>query len=302
MKILNFFRNPRFIALAVTVVAVSWIASGVASRSGQPPVPEKPPAEITQAAATSLDVRVRTLSSERHVNLLRVSGRTQADRDLQLKSEVSGEVEELLVAEGDAIERGTPLLRLTAQDRPASLADALAKLAQARSDFQATERLFQEGFRSEAQLNAAKAALAGAEAQVERARLDVRRLVVDAPFASTVEEVPVEVGDIVTPGTVVARLLDLDPLRLAFSINEADLADVKLGAPVEAELSSGGVALGRGDVHLAGRRPEDAHLPRRGRGFQSGGAAPGGGDGGYLGAGLGAPPAQILAGAPRARR
>ena len=89
-------------------------------------------------------------------------------------------------------------------------------------------------------MQAARAALASAEAGLERASLDVRRLVIDAPFAGVLEDFPVEIGDFVSPGTPVARLLDLDPLVVSFSVGESDLGVARPGARVRATLASGG--------------------------------------------------------------
>ncbi|MDA7999721.1 MAG: efflux RND transporter periplasmic adaptor subunit [Alphaproteobacteria bacterium] len=239
-----FVKSPRTIAVAVIAAAGLWIYSGTVARQGQPVTPQVAPVVIQDAEVTALEVRVETLTARPHVGVLEVAGRTEARRDLRLQSEISGRVEEILVEAGDAVAGGTALLRLTEQDRPATLADARAQLDQAESDFKATRRLYDEGLRSEMQLNAATATLASARAQLERATLELRRLVIDAPFGAVLEDVLVEVGDYVSPGSEVARLLDLDPLKLTFSVSEDELGQVRLGDRVEAELVFGGVVTG----------------------------------------------------------
>ena len=232
-------RNRVAVAIVVAVVSVSWVASGILARQGEPPELEKPPVDLSETDATVIEVRVQDFSAETHRPVLLASGITQADRDLKVRSEVVGEVQELLADEGTLIREGAALLRLTAQDRPAALADARARLEQAQSDWQSTEQLHTEGFRSDTQLNAARSALKAAEAQLERAQLNVRRLVIDAPFGGFLESYSVEQGDYISSGTEVVRLLDLDPLLVTFSVNEDNLDKVSLGSRVSAELSSG---------------------------------------------------------------
>ena len=238
-RVANFLRNKVFVAIVIAVVAVSWVTSGVIARQGQPPELEKPPVDLSETDATEIEVRVQGFSAEVHSPVLLASGITQADRDLKVRSEVAGAVQQLLANEGTLIDEGAALLRLTAQDRPATLADARARLEQAQSDWLATERLHKEGFRSDTQLNAARSSLKAAEAELERAQLNVRRLVIDAPFGGFLESYSVEQGDYISTGSEVVRLLDLDPLLLTFSINEDDLSKVSLGSKVTATLSSG---------------------------------------------------------------
>ena len=244
-------RNRVAVAIVVAVISVLWVASGILARQGEPPELEKPPVDLSKTDATVIEVRVQDFSSETHRPVLLASGITQADRDLKVRSEVAGAVQELLADEGTIIGEGAALLRLTAQDRPAALADARARLEQAQSDWQSTEQLHTEGFRSDTQLNAARSALKAAEAQLERAQLNVRRLVIDAPFGGFLESYSVEQGDYISSGTEVVRLLDLDPLLLTFSVNEDDLDKVALGSRVTAELSSGDKL--RGEITFVSR-------------------------------------------------
>ncbi|MGR4000224.1 MAG: efflux RND transporter periplasmic adaptor subunit [Alphaproteobacteria bacterium] len=242
--LLSVVTSPRTVAILVVAVAGLWIYSGYVVREGNPLPADKPPAEIQNSEVTLVEVRVEEIRSRSHVGTFVVSGRTEVQRDLRLSSEVSGRVEEILVRDGSLIEEGEALLRLTAADRPALLADARARLDQAESDFEATGRLHAEGLRSDMQLNAARADLASARAQIERATLDLRRLVIDAPFGGVLEDMLVEVGDYVTPGSEVARLLDLDPLKLSFSVSEEERSGIHLGDRIEAELFSGGRVFG----------------------------------------------------------
>src|SRR5207253_6198077 len=92
----------------------------------------------------------------------------------------------------------------------------------------------------EAQLDAAKAALAAAEAERDRG-------VVRAPWAGVVSDLSVEVGKAAFSfaGADLATLVALDPMLAVVEVAERKLAGIKLGDPAEVRLVTGETASGR---------------------------------------------------------
>ena len=88
----------------------------------------------------------------------------------------------------------------------------------------------------------ARTGLAAAEASVRRTGLEMSRLDITAPFAGVIEEVQLEPGDYVTPGTACATLVDLDPMLLVGGIPEREFGNVRT-APWPGELFPAGLLL-----------------------------------------------------------
>lgn len=136
---------------------------------------------------------------------------------------------------------------------------ARASLALAQSEFSRIQSLLEQRVVSQSefdqrrtQLEAASQQLVGARnaatqqyqaLQAARARLVLARkaladTVVRAPFAGLVAERLVSVGDYVTPGTKVAVVVHVDPLRVRLMIPEQFIAAVSVGQPVTFEVDA----------------------------------------------------------------
>lgn len=162
------------------------------------------------------------------------------------------------------------------EQAPAALADtsevaaARRALKKARSAFdreaisqgelQAVRRRFEAaqvraGLQREA-VQAATYGLTQAEQRVERARLELERTRIRAPFAGRVANLEVEVGQRVTPGREVLTLLDDRSMKVTVDVLEEDLVRIREGATAQVHVPA-----------LDGERPgaedrgENAGLP-----------------------------------------
>jgi RND family efflux transporter MFP subunit len=126
---------------------------------------------------------------------------------------------------------------LVVVQRLGDVARAELRVAQERAEAAAAVRAWQqlEGERPAEplvarapQLREAEAALAAAEAAVDRARLDLSRTRLLAPFAARIRQAKVEVGQLVQPGQTLAELHDLACAEVRLPISSADAAFVDL--------------------------------------------------------------------------
>jgi HlyD family secretion protein len=189
---------------------------------------------------------------------------------VDLSSRVGARILEVRVREGERVKEGDLLVRLDCADPQAQLAEAEARLAAARSQavaagaqIQVTERsraaaerqakrlsglpgdvpeanidqtqasaagLRHQTAAARAQAGAAGAQVRAAEAAVERARLLAGECEVRAPRAAEVSMLPHEAGELVSPGAVLARLVDLGEVTATFYVPNAEVGAVKPGA------------------------------------------------------------------------
>lgn len=84
--------------------------------------------------------------------------------------------------------------------------------------------------------------ISAAEARViaAQATLDMQRI--QAPFAGTITDVSITLGDWVQPGVIALRLSDLDPLLIDVEVSEVDINMIAVGQPVTITLDA---ALGK---------------------------------------------------------
>jgi multidrug efflux system membrane fusion protein len=224
-------------ALAIAAVAVLWVASGQYLGSAEPET-RKEPAKLVERGEVP-EVRVATQTAKPRTDTLRIQGRTRADRKVMVQAQTHGRIEQLLVDKGDFVEPGEVLAQLAEEDRPAQLQQAQALLEQRRLELEAARRLHERGHRSDTQLASARAAFREAQARVQQARTALDDTTIYAPFAGRVGETMAEVGDFMTSGRQLLRLVDLDPLSVVGNVNERRVAQIEPGTEATAELVTG---------------------------------------------------------------
>ena len=111
------------------------------------------------------------------------------------------------------------------------LSDAERQLASARASYEAS-RLSWENTKGQSQedvISAQEAAVAQADNDRQMARIVLDSAVIRSPISGVVAEVLVNVGDLVSPSTAIATVIDPDPMWLQAQVNEADMPQVRVG-------------------------------------------------------------------------
>ncbi|PWE33903.1 efflux RND transporter periplasmic adaptor subunit [Maritimibacter sp. 55A14] len=172
-------------------------------------------------------------------------GRTEALRLVDVRAETSARVVSEPRRKGAYVKKGELLCHLDPDTREADLAEAEARLEEARINQRAASQLVERGFTSETGKAAADAALRSAQAQVDRARLELERLEIRAPFAGHLESDTAEIGALLQPGGLCATVIQLDPIRLVGFVPETEVQRVETGARAGARLATGERVEGR---------------------------------------------------------
>lgn len=162
----------------------------------------------------------------------------EGSQDIEIRPQVDGYLDQILVDEGDYVKKGQPLFKINARPYQeqlntarASLANAKANLANAEINVNKLTPLVQNNVVSDVQLKTAKAAydasaaqVAQAEAQVQSAAINVGYTTVYAPVEGYVGRIPFRTGSLVglsnpTALTVVSSVRDI---YAYFSFSEKD--------------------------------------------------------------------------------
>ena len=182
---------------------------------------------------------------------LRATGQLMAKADATIAAQVKGQVTEIRIKEGEAVEAGTVLLVIDPERRElevanaqAQLAEAQAELAVAKRNYQRTKRLSKDNVASEARLDEdrtreslARSAANGAEARLGLARRALEDSTVSAPFSGLIARRHVSVGEYLSIGAALFDLVALDPIEVEFNLAEVDSSKVALGHPVEISIA-----------------------------------------------------------------
>ncbi len=240
--------KPSFvIAIFLAAGASAWIMSGQVD--GQTPPAEAATEEAAKPEQVEpeqdpVGVRVVESHAKVHRAMLRITGRTAADRRVTVRAEASGRVTKLGVEETQPVEEGLELARVATGDRYARLKEAEALIAQRKIESKAAEKLAKKGFQSETKRAAAEAALSAAKAQLEQIRIEISKTITKVPFDGIVETKEVEIGDFVQIGDPIVTIVDLDPVIVEIQVSEGEIAAVGEGAVADVELIDGSTVHG----------------------------------------------------------
>ena len=212
-----------------------------------------PPAPAGAGAAAGVSIGPESVVTVTAVEIRTgplLSGELRAAREATVRAKMAGSVLEVRVEEGQPVQRGAVIARIEARPLQDALTSSQSAVRSAEQSLLVAEReadrtasLVKGGALAERDLELARTAVAGSQAQLAdaRARLaSVRQLlddaVVTAPISGVVSGRPVNAGDVVSPGTPLATIIDPSSMMLEASVQSEALAALKLGAPVEFEV------------------------------------------------------------------
>jgi HlyD family secretion protein len=211
--------------------------------------------------AVTVKVAVENAEKREITETITANGKIQPETEVKITPDVSGEIVELTVKEGDQVQKGQLLLRIkpdvyiSQKDRSlAAISSARARLSQAEAQyiqaelsFKRSKQLFEEQTISKSEFEQAEATYSVAKAEVEAARFSVvsaeaslkeanENLVktsIYSPMTGTVSMLLVELGERVAgtglmAGTEMLRVADLSRMEAQVEVNENDIPSVKL--------------------------------------------------------------------------
>ena len=205
------------------------------------------------------------------VEMIPANGKIQPVTEVKLSPDVSGEIVELNVREGDKVERGQLLLKIkpdvyvslrdqaiaALNTNKARLAQAEARLTQSELSYNRNKTLYEqsaitlaefENIKSEfdvakKEVDAAKFNINNAQASLQKAEEDLSKTTVFAPMSGTVSMLSVEQGERVLgtvqmAGTEMLRIANLNAMEVLVDVNENDIIRVKMNDTAVVEVDA----------------------------------------------------------------
>lgn len=208
---------------------------------------------VAQTAPPPVSVATVLVAPGGLVEALSIEGTLQPRQQSTVAAQVPGTVLQRLVNAGDRVRAGQVLARLDARDLQAGLAggdaavaQAAAALAQARLEVQRTRELRQQGFLSQAALDAALTRLQSAEAAQQQASANRNQAALarsfataTAPFDAVVLATHVETGDLAAPGRPLVTLYAPGRLRAVVQLPLSRTATARRASRVQVLLPDG---------------------------------------------------------------
>lgn len=243
-------KNNKILKILVPVVVVLLIFAIIGKKQGW----------FGKAATIKVAVEKTELSSI--TETITANGKIQPEKEVKISPDVSGEIVEMRIKEGDAVTKGDLLCRIkpdvyiSQRDRSmAAISSAKARQAQSEAQFiqaelsfKRSKQLFDEQTISKSEfeqaeasyqvakseVDAAKYSVISAEASLKEANENLTKTSIYAPMTGTVSMLLVELGERVAgtnlmAGTEILRVADLSRMEAQVQVNENDIVRVNVG-------------------------------------------------------------------------
>ncbi len=148
----------------------------------------------------------------------------------------SGQIVQLMVAAGQVVKRGEPLLTLaTEATTVATYGQAESTEVYARSELKRTEELATQQLATQSQVAAARKALTDAQASLAAQRhlgAGMSRQTITAPYDAVVANIAVQQGDRIQSGTSVMQLMKSGGLQVLLGVQPEEASRVRAGMTI----------------------------------------------------------------------
>ena len=177
-------------------------------------------------------VTVSEAKSEVAPNLLTAVGDLAAVHQVNVTSDVSGRITDIMFTAGAKVKAGSPLLQLFDGPEQGDLASFKAQATVGQLVLDRAKQLAARQFGPQATVDTAQAAFDQASAGIAKTEAIISQKLVRAPFDGELGVRHVEVGQFLTAGTQIVSLTDLSALYANFTTTEKDSATLKVGQTV----------------------------------------------------------------------
>lgn len=219
----------------------------------------------------AMEVEFAKVEERTIIETVSATGKIQPEIEVKISSEVSGEIIELPVKEGQTVQKGALLARVNPKlyvqgvnrseaglsNTKAGLSQVDAQYKEAKASYERNKKLFDKGIISGAEWDKVAAAFEGAKAAkdaayfnvasaaatVNESRESLGKTAIYAPMTGTISKLAVELGERVLgtqqmTGTELMRVADLKNMEVEVDVNENDIVKIEIGDEANVEVDA----------------------------------------------------------------
>ena len=216
------------IYIVIAAVLVGLAAYKISSNKS------KQEAEVAEVAkeVDKINVNVVTVQYESINTDYTANGTFLPKQEMNQSSEISGRIVSVLVKEGSRVGAGQTLATIKRDAIDVDVSQAQNNLQNAIIDNQRYENAYKTGGVTKQQLDNSRLQLKNAQAAVRAQSVRVNNAAVRAGISGTINKRMVEPGAVVSPGTPMFEIVNINSLKLSVLVDESQVGKIQLGQQV----------------------------------------------------------------------
>lgn len=181
------------------------------------------------------NVIVEQVVTDEFVHMVEVTGNVEAEEDVDIAPESSGNIISIDVVEGQWVKKGTVLGRLNTEAIEHNIEDLKIQYDLAKTIYEKQKNLWDQNIGSEVEYLQAKSNKESMERKIEAMTAQLRFSVITSPVSGVVDRIYQDVGEMAGPQKAFAKVVNISKVRVYADVSERYLNSVNAGDEVEIE-------------------------------------------------------------------
>lgn len=189
--------------------------------------------EEVVATIKKTDVVVSEINLDDITDYYTLPGVAEAWEDITVPAEISGPITNITSIEGQYVKMNDPILRINSDNVAANLNTAKVQHENEKKEYLRQTNLFKQKAVSQKQFDEAKKAYDLSIVNYKLAQDEFEKSLIKSPIDGIIDEIAPSVGEYVSVGTVVARIVDLSKVKIYVNIPENNVKYLSIGQTVD---------------------------------------------------------------------
>lgn len=177
-------------------------------------------------------IKVTELATEKFEHFIEVTGKVEAELDVDVSPESAGVIKEVLVVEGDWVNKGDLLAKLNTEMLTSSVEEMEVQLDLAKINYERQKNLWDQNIGSEMQYLQAKNNKESLEKRIKSMQAQLAMSEVRSPVSGVVDVVYQKQGHIGSPQVPFAKVININKIKIYGDISESYITKINKGDKV----------------------------------------------------------------------
>lgn len=180
-----------------------------------------------------VNIKTTRLENQKFEHFIEVTGKVEAEQDVDVSPESAGVIKEVLVTEGQQVTKGQIMARLNTDVLDRSIDELQVQLDLAITNYERQKNLWDQNIGAEMEYLQAKNNKESLEKRIKSLKTQIEMSEVKSPINGVVDVVYQEKGNIGSPQVPFAKVINTSKIKIYGEISETYITKVKKGDDVE---------------------------------------------------------------------